>query len=699
MLRFLLLAGVAGLTLAAPSRAQDVSPAADPDASDPGMPAQAKPEGAKLQGPQLPAPTVESEPAPSKTAPASVQVPPPTSAQPGRSAENAVTAAEDAFGTSIGRETIGLYSATSVRGFSAFAAGNARIEGLYYDPVWSPNSRIRRSSAIRVGLSAQGFAFPAPTGIVDYALRRPGKEPSASVFVSADSYTSASLETDAVLPLTATLSVGGGIGVYRNQFYNGTGGNQHIEGVSALWQPSSAFEFQPFWARSDVYDDEFGPIYVPAGAFLPPRVPRRRFLGPDRPKYRSTALLYGGLARYDLSDDWQIRAGLFRTFFDDQRTATNLLLAVRPDRTARQLIILDPPSLLSSNSGELRLTRRFADGPRLHRVHFNLRGRDRRDRYGGEDEISLGATMIDARVPPLEGPFNFGEQTRDRVRQWTAGVGYEGRWRDVGELTLGLQSTDYRKRVNQPSLPDIATRSKPLLYNAATALYLTDTLVAYAGYTRGLEESGVAPENAVNRNEALPAILTSQRDAGVRWAIRPDLKLVVGLFDVRKPNFNLDEANVFRLLGNRRHLGIEASLAGKLTPRLDIVAGGVFIRARVSGEDVEAGRVGRLPVGQPARNLQLNLDWRPPVLDGLSVDLGITHLSKRTARRDNLVDLPARTLVNAGGRYRFKLKGKPTTLRVSLSNLFDVYGYDLRGPGAYDIIPGRVVSASLATDF
>lgn len=92
----------------------------------------------------------------------------------GRSDENAVRQAQDAFRTSVGRETIGLYSASSVRGFSPVAAGNARIEGLYFDQVWTLTPRIRRAASIRVGLSAQGYPFPAPTGIVDYSFRKPG---------------------------------------------------------------------------------------------------------------------------------------------------------------------------------------------------------------------------------------------------------------------------------------------------------------------------------------------------------------------------------------------------------------------------------------------------------------------------------------------------------------------------------------------
>jgi len=632
---------------------------------------------------------------------AAAQPAPPLPAPVRRTEENAVTQAEDAFGTSVGRETIGLYSTSSVRGFSPIAAGNVRIDGLYYDPVWTPPNRIRRSLAIRVGLSAQGFAFPAPTGIVDFALRRPEGEPSASAFASADSYANASVEVDAVLPLSGTLSVAGGVGLYNNRFYNGTGGRQHIEGATALWRPSPAIEVQPFWARSDIYDDEFGPIYIPAGPDLPPPVPRGRFLGPRAPLYRGTAVIYGTLFRYDFAPDWQVRALGVRTFFENELTASNLLIGVRPDRSVeRQLFLVDPPTKLQSTSGELRLSRSFAEGERLHRIHLNLRARDRSSRYGGAAALDLGPTTIDRPVAPLGPDFAFGEQSLDRVRQLTGGVAYEGRWRGVGELSIGLQRTDYGKTVSLPGRPEAETRSDPWLYSLAGAVYLADDLVLYGGYTRGLEESGTAPQSAANRDEPLPAILTSQRDAGIRWAIRPNLRLVAGLFDVRKPYFQLDAANIFTLLGEVRHQGIELSLSGQLTPRLSLVAGAVLLCPRVTGEGVELGRVGRLPVNQPARNLRFNADWQVPQVEGLSLDFGVTHLSERASTRDNRVFLPPRTLIDLGGRYRFNLGRNRASVRAAITNLTDEAGFDLRGAsGAYDIIPGRVATVSLSVDF
>ena len=111
------------------------------------------------------------------------------------------------------------------------------------------------------------------------------------------------------------------------------------------------------------------------------------------------------------------------------------------------------------------------------------------------------------------------------------------------------------------------------------------------------------------------------------------------------------------------------------------------------------GRLGRLPVGQAARKVDLNIDWRPPILTGLSLDMNVSHSGRIISTRDNLVAIPAQTLVDIGGRYAFKLGTAPASFRVAVSNLFDKYAFDLQGAGSYDLIDGRRVSARLAVDF
>jgi iron complex outermembrane recepter protein len=619
---------------------------------------------------------------------------------PGRAAENAVTSAEDAFGTSIGRESIGLYNAGNIRGFSPIAAGNARIEGLYFDQVWRLSSRISRSTTVRVGISSLGFPFPAPTGIVDYSFRTPGREASLGTAAGIDSYGSSFVEADAVVPLSGDrLSIGVGGGAIYESYYNGTHGYYHNAAVSMRWTPSDAVEIVPFWHRSEGYDDEAGPIFIPVGDFLPPPVERRRFLGPSWAGYRGSAINYGAFATIRPASGWTVRAGLFRSAFDDQQSFSHLLLDVTPAGTANRLIIVDPPILIASTSGELRLTREWQAGNFRHRVHLSARGRDRDRRYDGSDVIDYGATTLTAPFDVPEPTYRFSEQTRDGVRQWTGGIAYEGLWRNVGEISVGVQRTDYSKRFAAPGRPIDRISADPWLYNINAAAYLSDDIALYGGYTRGLEESGTAPDNAANRNELLPAILTDQRDLGIRFRFAPGMTLIAGLFDVRKPYFSLNAANNFELLGDIKNQGIELSVAGNVTPRLNVVAGAVITRPRVTGDGVALGRVGRLPVGFAARRLELNLDWRTPWVEGLSFDLSAAHSSRIPATVNNRVFIPARPNIDIGARYRFKLGTNDASVRIGINNLTDESGWELRGAGAYDLFNGRTVSLFLGADF
>ena len=81
-----------------------------------------------------------------------------------RTEDNAITQAEDAFGFRVGRESIGIYNAGNTRGFSPTSAGNLRIDGLYFDPAFGLQGLLVDQVSIKVGLSAQGYPFAAPSG-------------------------------------------------------------------------------------------------------------------------------------------------------------------------------------------------------------------------------------------------------------------------------------------------------------------------------------------------------------------------------------------------------------------------------------------------------------------------------------------------------------------------------------------------------
>jgi iron complex outermembrane receptor protein len=269
----------------------------------------------------------------------------------------------------------------------------------------------------------------------------------------------------------------------------------------------------------------------------------------------------------------------------------------------------------------------------------------------------------------------------------------------VGETSIGLQRTSYEKHVERPGLPEVGTREEPWLVSATVAGFVTPTIALYAGYTRGLEESGIAPDNAANRNQVLPAIRTQQMDAGVRWNLSPKLKLVAGLFEVEKPYLTTDERNVFTTVGQVRHRGVELSFNGSVHSDWNIVAGAVLMEPRVIGEAVDLGRVSRRPVGQTERLIRANLQYRPPAMQPLSLDLAVAHYGERIASRDGITAVPAYTLVDVGARYRMKLGQAPATLRLQAANITDAFAWAVLSSNTFGLMDGRRYSATLYVDF
>ncbi len=630
------------------------------------------------------------------------------SASPGlaqRTDENAVRAAGDAFGTSVGNEKIGLYDAGSARGFSPVTAGNIRIEGLSVTEHGGFITRVVSSSTIRVGLTAQGYPFPAPTGIADYSLRRSGNEAVLSPVLYVGPNSTVAIDLDGQLPIVPDrLSVAAGVNYRHEEAFPGEDFKAVQAGGVLRWRPSGSVEIMPFYGRVEIWDDlTIGSIFV-AGPYLPPKV-ERRYVGLDWTGSRISREHFGSVGSVRLSDDWQVRAGLFHWQDHQKLNLTEQYRNVQRDGSAQRQLIATKDQRAESTSGELRSSYSVTEGDRRHTLHLAVRGRDTQRNYGGGGVRNLGPANIGQRTDVPEPVFTFGQQSRDEIRQVTGGIGYEGRWPGVGELSLGVQKTDYEKNTRIPGRPVLTTKDSPWLYNVTLAVQLTDGLVAYAGYTTGLEESGTAPSNAVNRNAATPALRTSQRDAGIRYAILPQLSFVAGVFDVRKPYFNLDSGLVFRELGTVRHRGTELSLAGQPAKGLSMVIGAVLLDADVSGEAVDLGAIGEKPVGTTARTIRANFDYRLPAFQPLSIDLAINHQAGQVASALGFAELGGsqlrtdpQTLFDIGARYRFKLAGKPATLRAQVTNVFDDYGWKVGANSSFRFIDARRVLFTLAAD-
>ena len=617
-----------------------------------------------------------------------------------RTDNNAVTSADDAFGkTVVGDEQIGIYNPDDVRGFSPVSAGNLRLEGLFFDQQSYLTDRLIDGSTIHVGISAQGYPFPAPTGIADYSLRKPGDKFVASIGLNYGPWYGKSAELDVQVPITGSqLGLIAGAGLYREG--NPWGGSPKTESyaISVRYEPGPKFSLQPFWSQIDVREDESQPLIFTSGDFLPARIPRNRFLGQKWADSEAKLNTFGVVSK-GKAIGFDLALGVFRSTFKGIMDHVDLLFGVDPAGAASdRVVVADRANFFGSTSGELKVSRNFIDGPRRHTIHATVRGRSLSRRYGGSDVIQLGPSstiLEDFRNAPVE---TFGAKTRDHVKQTTLGLGYEMRWLEVGELNLGVQKTRYTKQVDDSVVVVPATKDSPLLFSATAAVHLFKNIALYGGYTRGLEESDVAPVNAVNRNEAPPAIRTQQKDFGVRWSISPGVSAVLGYFDVRKPYYNLDTVSRFRRLGSVRNRGLEFSLSGQIAQGVNLVVGSVYLDAQVSGEEVDLGLIGKKPVGTFKLHNVANLNWNLPWHKPLTLTARFESTSNRTANAANTFVIPARSVTSLGARYRLTIGGKPILIRGSVDNIFNKFGWNVGGSGFFVPNGSRRYSLTLATD-
>jgi iron complex outermembrane receptor protein len=623
------------------------------------------------------------------------QAPPPG----GRSGENAITQAGDAFGTSVGDETIGLYGGSDVRGFSAFAAQNVRIEGLYFDYQGALVDQVEAGSTVQVGLSALGYPFPAPTGIVDYQLRRTAEKSVVSARAGFGDFFGPSASLDAALPITPTLGLNIGVSAEGVEYSDGADLWFVRYGGVVRWRPAERVELTGFFSRYDYGDEEQTPVIFTSGPFLPSRIERRRFYGQDWAQWRGHSQNLGVIAKTQLGP-WRVNLGVFNSRFTFDDFAAVFFRNTQRDGSADRRVVLGEDQRSASWSGELQVSRDFSEGDRLHRLIGSARARRVDDDVGGFATVDLGRGVIGVPGPEPQPDVALGRLTRDRIQQETGAIGYELRWRNVGEVNIGLQKTFYSKSVDVPGLAATSSSDSPWLWSASAAFTGIDRLAIYAATTRGLEESGTAPSNAANANQTLPALRTRQVEAGLRYTFANKMRFVAGVFDVRRPYFEIDTTdNFYRVLGEVRHQGIELSLSGSPIKGLSVVSGAVLLRPRVTGAAVEDGRLGSKPIGRTGTVLDLRLDYRPPSFDRLSIDLGINYNGERVARADNALVIPDRSVIDIGGRYRFDLGNVPAVLRLQMRNAANVFGWRVSGGGGFTYISGRRVLGSLAVDF
>lgn len=609
--------------------------------------------------------------------------------------DSAVESAADAFGERVGTEQSGLYSETQVRGFDLNDSGAYRIDGAYFSRAAALNDPVLAGVGVRVGVNAVRLAYPAPSGVVNYRLRQAGPANELRLGAGLRDFGTRVIHSDGSFR-ERDFSFAGGF-VWR-PVWRLAGGNEgrafDVGGVGA-WQITPEQRLRAFASLFHRrYDGDYA--VVASDPSVPPSLKKFHQYSPSWAQSEALNSNFGVLYDGQIGST-TIDLAAFRSNFDIDRTDYTLISADAVG-LASATTFRNPDRTRRSDSAEARVGRQFEAAGLSHLTTVSLRGGRTTVDLTSNLAIPLGAFDLRGDDPPDGRELTWsGTRGEDVVEQVTASAGYGLAWSDRIQLRFAAHRTRYDKDVL--SVAGVRTEgiTETTLYNVSAIVSLTDRTAVFGSWVTGLEESGVAPTSAINRDEVLSPVEAEQFELGVRHAILPGLTFIGALFDVSKPTNGFRADRSFGLVGEVRHRGVEGSIAGKLDEKTSVVLGAVTFQPKVTGSLVDAGVVGSQAAGISHRILNANIERR--LGDSWSLDAGVSYLSERWADTANTFKTPAVTSLSLGARSRFVLAGRPAELRLLASNLTGNDGYVASPSGILLPITPRTVRAIVTVTF
>lgn len=157
-------------------------------------------------------------------------------------------------------------------------------------------------------------------------------------------------------------------------------------------------------------------------------------------------------------------------------------------------------------------------------------------------------------------------------------------------------------------------------------------------------------------------------EIGASWDITRDLAVRGALFRIEKTNARTPDpvnGTINVLAGRQRADGFEISVAGRITPEWNIIAGYTYIDSVIESSNTPA-EVGRQLLNTPRNTATVWTSYDLPF--GLQLGGGATHISSRFGNNTNTVKIPGYTRYDLAASY---LITQGLQARLNILNLTD----------------------------
>jgi iron complex outermembrane receptor protein len=565
-----------------------------------------------------------------------------------------------------------------IRGLAVENRTNYRLNGAL--PIMN-FSQVSMENKERVevlkGATALYYGFTSPAGIVNFVTKRAGSQPVTSFGLTLDDNGSAVATTDVARRFGAQQefgvrvnAAGGTLGSHLDSVGNG---NRGFASAALDWRASSRLRL-----RADLeYDrrrvtEQVGvtlPTAVNGVITLPRAVDSRKLVGPDWATFAATSKNVQVRADYALDEDWALtlEAGHAEVARDRSlpvfRFTSNATVATGAGRITGNIQHLG----VDSDMVRAELAGGFDTGALRHELTLGATGTDKGQAPVYQANYTIPAQNLYDPVPIANATIGTASATpttaaldsRDRGLYAIDRI-VLGAWQAVA----GVRWVQYRsdQGVNHYDV----SKTTPM---AALVWRPRADVSLYASAAQGLEEGETAPTGSANQNERMAPGVSHQKELGARWRAPSGLLLQAALFDIERPGYYTNAANVFTSDGEQRYRGVELAAQGKLTRQLSWQGSAQLLDPEF--RNIGAAYDGKAPENASRRTASSFLSWDLDALPGLSLNVGAYFTGRRPVNDLDQAFLGGNTLFSVGGRYLASIGTKRTTWQLNVDNAAD----------------------------
>jgi iron complex outermembrane receptor protein len=545
-----------------------------------------------------------------------------------------------------------------------------RLSNYPYTPAFVESVDVLRGPGAAVGVRSE------PGGTVNLTTRQPQLKNFGSLLVSAGTANARELSVDLNHVLSADEELAARIAATRSQASEWRHVPDRLDGIKLGIAKSSGSRYHlraGFEATNQTYQPDYG---LPSLDGRPVVVPRDRQLSEpfgDSTTRNRIADLHGDIALGD-----RTKLSLDLTHLEaDSTSIKNLLngspLANQPAGTWARVSAWEPGTMRRINSASASLSSDQTLGGLRHQLYLGL------DYY--TETLNQPSLSVPASTSPSINVYDpvYGRVTAPPVgvalpvsltTQYLKAVGVSmqdlidlGEWTVAAGLRLDRQTFRYG---TAGVLPVEESRWSP---KVALLRRLGTVDTVYANLSTGTSPNQVASST----NQSLPSRRSAQAELGWKsqWqAGRLSSDVAVYRLDqTRMISSDLSTPNPFdfTLAGEARSQGLEASLNGRVSERLDVSASYAYTQAKYRSNAVYGGK--QVPnVAKHALTLWGQYDWGQGWKTGATVSVQ----SRRFADEANTTVLPGYGRVDLMQGLTLPLYGgQALELQLALRNLLD----------------------------